>query len=145
MMKLKLWNNYLDNWMKINWIKVDRAVCSAIKENIYAIVRLGYSSHVQCVILWRTYWFIGHYLKRPFVNRGIGTSALELELIRQIPLFPVPLDLWTPNLGAWGFGMRGPRPQTLVTLWCRGHVTNKKRYISTFTRSVEPKVSRVMT
>ena len=37
-------------------------------------------------------------IKRPFVNLGIGTSALELEmeleleleLIKQTPLFPVP-------------------------------------------------------
>ena len=26
---------------------------------------------------------------RPFVNLGIGTSALELEMILQMPLFPV--------------------------------------------------------
>ena len=43
----------------------------------------------------------------PFVNLGIGTSALELELklrlvlILQPPLFPVPLGLWTPNLAGW--------------------------------------------
>ena len=29
-------------------------------------------------------------MKRPFVDLGIGTSALELELILQMPLFPVP-------------------------------------------------------
>ena len=28
--------------LKVNWIKVDRAVCSAVKENIHAIVRWGY-------------------------------------------------------------------------------------------------------
>ena len=44
---------------------------------------------------------------RPFVNLGIGTTALELalelelELIQQTPLFPVPLGLWTPNLAGW--------------------------------------------
>ena len=45
----------------------------------------------------------------PFVNLGIGTSALEmelelkleLELILQTPLFPVPVGLWTPNLAGW--------------------------------------------
>ena len=42
MMKMKLLNNYLDNWMKVNWMKVDHTACSAIKEKIYAIVRWGY-------------------------------------------------------------------------------------------------------
>ena len=38
--------------------------------------------------------------------------------------------------------MRGPHPQSHVTLWSRGHVTNKKRYISTFTRAIDPKLSK---
>ena len=45
-----------------------------------------------------------HYLtKGPFVNLGIGTSALELELelIQQTPLFPVRQVLWTTNLAGW--------------------------------------------
>ena len=29
------------------------------------------------------------------------TLELELELIQQTPLFPVPLGLWTPNLVGW--------------------------------------------
>ena len=33
-----------------------------------------------------------------FVNLDIGTSALELELILQTPLFPLPQGLWAPNL-----------------------------------------------
>ena len=45
------------------------------------------------------------YIQRPFVNLGIETSALELELelelIQQTPLFPVLLGLWTPNLTEW--------------------------------------------
>ena len=49
------------------------------------------------------------YIQRPFVNLGIKTSALELELelglelelIQQTPLFPVLLGLWTPNLTEW--------------------------------------------
>ena len=41
--------------------------------------------------------------------------------------------------------MRGPHPQSHVTLRYHGHVTNKKRYISTFTRSVGSKLSRVAT
>ena len=86
----------------------------------------------------------------PFVNLGIGTSALEmelelkleLELILQTPLFPVPVGLWTPNLAGWWFRMRGPHPQSRVTLRYRGHVTNKKRYISTFARRMDPKFSK---
>ena len=40
---------------------------------------------------------------RPFVNLAIGTSALELELelMLQIPLLPVPEGLWTPILAGW--------------------------------------------
>ena len=41
--------------------------------------------------------------RRPFVNLDTGTSALELELelIQQTQLFPVPLGQWTPNLAGW--------------------------------------------
>ena len=41
--------------------------------------------------------------------------------------------------------MRGPYPQSHVTLRYRGHVTNKIRYISTFTRPMYPKLRRVVT
>ena len=40
--------------------------------------------------------------------------------------------------------MRGPHPPSHVTLRYRGHVTNKKRYISTFTRSMDPKLAKVV-
>ena len=41
--------------------------------------------------------------------------------------------------------MREPHPQGLASIgWC-GHVTNKKRYISTFTRSMAPKRSKEVT
>ena len=48
----------------------------------------------------------------PFVNLGIGISALELELelglelIQQTPSFPVPLGLWTLNRAGWWFRAR---------------------------------------
>ena len=82
----------------------------------------------------------------PFVNLGIGTSALELEseLILQTSLFPVPCGLWTPNLAGWWFRMRRPHPQSHGTLRHRGHVTNRKHYISTFTRSIDCKLSRLV-
>ena len=41
--------------------------------------------------------------------------------------------------------MRKPHPQSQVTLRYRGHLTNKKRYISTFARPVDTKYSRVVT
>ena len=53
--------------------------------------------------------------------------------------------LWTPNLAGWWLKMRGSHPQSHVTLQYRGHVTNKKRYISTFTRPMDLKFSRVVT
>ena len=41
--------------------------------------------------------------------------------------------------------MRGPHPQSHVTLWNCGHVINKTCYISTFTRPMNPKLSSVVT
>ena len=41
--------------------------------------------------------------------------------------------------------MRGHHPQSHVTLRYRDHVTNKKRYISTFTRPMYAKLRRVVT
>ena len=41
--------------------------------------------------------------------------------------------------------MRGPHPQSRVTLRYCGHETNKKRCISTFTRLIYPKLRRVLT
>ena len=83
---------------------------------------------------------------RPFVNLGIRTSALELELelILQTPLFPLPLGLSAPNLAGLWLRMRWPDPHSNVTLRYHGHVINKKRYISTFTRPRVPKLSRVV-
>ena len=41
--------------------------------------------------------------------------------------------------------MRGPCPQSHVTLQYRGHVTNRKRYISSFTRPMDRKLNRAVT
>ena len=41
--------------------------------------------------------------------------------------------------------MREPQPKSHVTLRCCGHVTNKERYFSTFTRRMYPKHRRVVT
>ena len=44
-------------------------------------------------------------LAGPLVNLSIGTSALELklelEMMLQTPLFPVPKGLWTSDLAGW--------------------------------------------
>ena len=68
MMKLKLWKNNLDNWIKVNWIKLDSDVCSAMGLN-----KKKYSgnSSLKLLIPWAIASsydafidFIGHYLKR---------------------------------------------------------------------------------
>ena len=41
--------------------------------------------------------------------------------------------------------MRGHHLQSHVTIRYRDHVTNEKRFISTFTRPMDPKRSRVVT
>ena len=88
------------------------------------------------------------YRNGSFVILDIGTAALELglelEMILKKPSSPLPWDLWTPNLARWWFSMREPDPQSHVTLPYSGHVISKKRYISTFTRPMDPKISKVV-
>ena len=82
---------------------------------------------------------------------GIGNSVfeleleLELELILQTPLFPFPQGLSAPNLAGLGLRMRGPHQQSHVTLQYHGRLINKQRCISTFTRPMDLKRSRVVT
>ena len=52
--------------------------------------------------------------------------------------------LWIPNLARWWIRMRRPYPQSHVTHQPRGQVTNQKRYISTFIRSMAPKLARTL-
>ena len=40
--------------------------------------------------------------------------------------------------------MRGVHPQSYMTHQPRGHVTNQKHYISTFTRPIDPRLSRIL-
>ena len=82
----------------------------------------------------------------PFVNLRIGTSAFEceLKLLLQRPLFPVPKILWTLNILGWWLIMKRPCPQSHVTLWYCSHVTNKRRYISPFARSMDLIFCRVV-
>ena len=41
--------------------------------------------------------------------------------------------------------MRGPHLQSHVTHQARGHVRNQKRYISAFTRPMDPTLSQLVT
>ena len=56
-------------------------------------------------------------------------------------IVPFSQGLWTPNLAGWSLRMRGPQLQSHVTHQPRGHVTNQKRNLSTFTRTMNPKLS----
>ena len=72
------------------------------------------------------------------IGIGIGTDTTNAIISSDI-------SLRTPNLAGWWFRMRGPHPPSHVTLRYRGHVTNKKRYISTSTRPMDSKLSKVVT
>ena len=58
---------------------------------------------------------------------------------------PLSQGLWTQNVAGWWLRMRETHPQSHVTHQPRGHVTNQRRYISTFARPMDPKLSRVVT
>ena len=53
-------------------------------------------------------------------------------------------SLATPNLAGWCLRMRRTHSQSYATHWSRGHMTNQRRFISTFTRPMDPKLSRVV-
>ena len=58
---------------------------------------------------------------------------------------PLSQGLWIPHLVNQRLRMRRHHPQSHVTLQYRGHVINRKRYISTFARSMDPRLSWVVT
>ena len=57
---------------------------------------------------------------------------------------PLSQDLCTPNLGVWWLWIKEPHPQSQVRHRPLGHVTAQRRYISTFMRPMDPKVSRIL-
>ena len=63
---------------------------------------------------------------------GIGTDITNVIISSPIR----PMD---PKITGWWIRIRGPHPQSDVTLWSRGYMSNKESYIS---RSVDPKLSR---
>ena len=50
--------------------------------------------------------------------------------------------LWTLNFAAWGIRVKKLHPQNHVTHQPSGHVTNRRRYNSIFTRPMDLKLSR---
>ena len=58
---------------------------------------------------------------------------------------PLSQGPWTPHLTTWWLRLRGLHPQIYMILQFCGHVTNEKRYISIFTRPMDPRLSRVVT
>ena len=68
---------------------------------------------------------------------SLDKSKIFISLLSQ--------GLWNSNIADWWLKMRGFHPQSHVRLRYRGHGTNKKRYISAFTRSLDPKLSQFMT
>ena len=59
-------------------------------------------------------------------------------------LAPLSKGLWTPNLADWWLRMRDPHPQSHVVHEPRGHVTNQRCYISTFSSPADRKLSRIL-
>ena len=53
--------------------------------------------------------------------------------------------LWSANLAGWWPRTRWPHLKGHVTHQPNGHVTNQKRYISTFSRPMDSKLSRLVT
>ena len=67
-----------------------------------------------------------------------------MELILQTQLFPISQALWTPNLARW-CRKWGPHAQSHVAHRYRSRVANQKRYIVSFTRSMDPQFSQLVT
>ena len=72
----------------------------SVKRRLHCQIYSTFSSHFMFWIYFDECFIdknLLHISLRPFVNLGIGNSALELELelelILQTPLFPVPLGL----------------------------------------------------
>ena len=65
------------------------------------------------------------------IGTGIGTDIANAIISTSVKSMD-------SKLAVWWLMMRRPHPQNHVTLEYRGHMTNKKRFIYTFTRSIEP-------
>ena len=92
-----------------------------------------FKQHIFCSFLRWTYGNkIGAICKPRHWNLGIGTGiGIGIDITNDIVSSSIRLRI--PNLAGWQLRMRGPHPKSHVTLWYRGHVTNKKRYNSFFT------------
>ena len=104
-----------------------KSVASPLSQGLWTL------SLARCCLRWgdltyKVKWHIDHV-----VMREIKTVISSLSQ-----------GLWIPNLAGWWLRIRGPHPQTHMTLQYRGHVTNKKSYTSTFTRPMNRKLSRLV-
>ena len=78
-------------------------------------------------------------------NLGIGIGiGIRIGIRTDTTNVISSIRLWTPKLAGWEFSMWGPHPKSHETLRYFGHVANKKRYISTFTRPMDPKLSKML-
>ena len=124
-------------------------VCSLHHYNTFLLIIffnfcLSWSPKVKYYSMGYSFWAI---CKPRHWNLGIGTgieigiwigtdttSTIVSSSIRPMDIKP----------SRWWLRMREPHPQSHVTLQYSDHVTNKKCYISTFTRPMDPKFSSVV-
>ena len=76
---------------------------------------------------------------RPFVNLGIGIgngTGIGTDITNAIiSSSKRPMG---PKIQGGHLGGEDPTHKVTWHFWYRGHVTNKRRYIFTFTRSIDP-------
>ena len=125
------------NYCLINSV-IDALMTLLRKTFVLSVFKTEKLWKIQCEDL-QLYYFTKHGRNRPFVNLAIGigidiTSDIISSSIR-------PMD----PFAAWGLGMEETHPQSHVTHQPSGHVMNQRRYISTFTSPMDPKLSRVVT
>ena len=91
---MKLWINYLHNWIQVNWINnVDRAVSSAIGLNKRKYLRSSINPMCYDVYYDALVDFIRHYLKRDrhkSKERGWKNNAMNLYLV----ILSFIVDIW---------------------------------------------------
>ena len=101
-------------------------------KKILSLTRVLYLVNgVKSAIRESQHWNLG-------IGIGIGTDITNTIISGSIRSMD-------PKLSRMVTVMRAPHPQSHVTLGYCGHVANKNRYISTFTRPMDPKFSSVVT
>ena len=78
-------------------------------------------------------------------TKSCDTSwQMKSDKIKSV-ISPLSQDISILNLAGWWLRMRGPHLKIHVTHQLCGHVIIQKRYISTFTRLMSPKLSHLVT